>query len=133
MNAHELIEEFSWNVRDLPIGVITISTIDGPQEADALLLGEWALNQNSQGWTVTHQRTGYAGKAYPTPIEALIELGIILGAGLKIPDDLTRESFGDGFRTIPGIAGIAARIKAGLAILESWDLDIDYNEPELDP
>ena len=128
MNAQELIEEFRWNVEDLPIGSITLSTVDGPREVDALLLGDWALNQNSQGWTVTHRQTGYCMKAFPTPIEALISLGICLGAGFRLPDDMTMETIKDGFSSVPDIREVADRIKSGISVLESWDLDI-YNEP----
>lgn len=128
-----MITIFTENIKALPTGLIRISTVDGPQEVDALLLGDWALNENSQGWTVTHIKTGYAGKSYPTPIEALISLGIYLGAGLRIPDEVTMETIVDSFKAIPGIAAVAARVKDAITILDLWDLDIDYNEPELEP
>jgi hypothetical protein len=129
MNAKELSDYFIANIEALPIGPVTIATVDGPREVDALLLGNWALHENNQGWTVTHQRTGYAGKSYPTPIEALVLLGVYLGAGLRIPDDLTAETIGDGFKAIPGIADVAGRVKEALVVLEGWDLDIDEIEP----
>ncbi len=132
MDAEELSERFTWNIEDLPIGPVRISTVDGMLEVDALLLGDWALHQNSQGWTVTHQRTGYCGKSYPTPIEALISLGVYLGAGLRIPETLTAETIKDGFVSIPDIRDIAARVKAGIGVLDAWDLDLNYNEPSYD-
>lgn len=131
MNAKELSKELAWNVADLPISTITISTVDGAKETDALLLGAWALHKNSQGWVVTHQKTGYCMKAFPTPIEALVLLGICLGAGFQLPDDMTMETVKDRIASIPGIRETADRIKAGISMLESWDLDIDYNEPTL--
>jgi hypothetical protein len=132
MNAKELTEALEWNIQDLPIGPITISTVDGPQKIDALLLGTWALHQNSQGWAATHRNTGYCMKTFPTPIEALISLGICLGAGFQLPDDMTMETVKGGLTSIPGIRETADRIKAGISVLESWDLDLDYNEP-VDP
>ena len=125
MHTSDFIEEFKWNIQDLPVEEITIATTDGPQEINALLLGDWALNTNAKGWTVTHRKTGYAAKSWPTPIEALIELGIILGAGLSVPDDVVTG----GFAAIPNIREIGARVKTAHTILESWDLDLDYNEP----
>lgn len=130
----DLIDAFVENIRRLPIEPITIATMTGPREISALLLGKWAIHENPEGWTVTHQRTGWAaGPAYPTPIEALIALGIYLGAGLRIPSDMTTETIRDTFRHIPGIADIGARIKSANALLDSWDLDLDYNEKEVDP
>jgi len=116
----------------LPIGPVRIPTTEGMREVDALLVGDWALNENAKGWTATHRHTGYCGKSYSTPIEALLSLGVLIGAGLVIPDELTTETMISGFAAIPGISEIVARVKAGLAILDSWDLDIDYNEPEVD-
>lgn len=124
MDAKELSDDFARNIAELLIQPITIATPDGPQEHDALILGDWALNTNSDGWTVTHRKSGYAGKSFLTPIEALISLGIYLGAG--IPNDFTIE----GFKDIPDIKAIAARIKIATSLLDSWDLDIDWNEPE---
>lgn len=129
MNAKELTEALEWNITDLPIGPITISTQEGPKEVEALLLGAWALHHNGQGWVATHQKTGYCMKAFPTPIEALISLGICLGAGFQLPDDMTMETVKDRIASVPGIREIADRIKAGISVLESWDLDLDYNEP----
>lgn len=129
MDAAELIEVFTENIKTLPIGVITLSTPEGPVQSDALLLGDWALNENSTGWTVTHRTSGYAGASYSTPIEALISLGVFIGAGLAIP-----EPFAPGmFSELPDIRNIAARIRAALTVLDAWDLDIDYNESESDP
>lgn len=120
----ELIETFKDNIRTLPTGTIMIATADGARPSDALILGSYALNENAEGWTVSHRMSGYAFKNFATPIEALISLGILLGAGM--PSEFTI----DGFHDIPGMRDIAARIEAAVAILDSWDLDIDYNEPE---
>ena len=132
MNTKELIEAFAENIRSLPIELIRIATPDGPKEVGGLLLGEWALNENAKGWTTTHQRTGHCGESYATPIEALISLGILIGAGLTIPDELTAETVSAGIARIPDVAAVANRIKAGLAVLGNWDLDLDYNEPEVE-
>ncbi len=121
------------NIQRLPIGPITIATTTGPRKIDALLLGDWALHDGPQGWTITHQGTGYAGKFYPTPVEALISLGIYLGAGLRFPDNMTMETIGAALKDTPGIADIAERIKAALALVEIWELDLDYNERETNP
>ena len=121
---YELIDVFTDNIKALPVEPITIATPDGPQQLEALILGDYALNENSEGWTITHIKSGYGAKSFATPIEALILLGILLGSGM--PNDFTIE----GFASIPGIRDIAARIKAAIVTLDSWDLDIDYNEPE---
>lgn len=128
MNAHELSAIFADNIFTLPMGTVRIATLNGPLEVDGLMLGDWALNENAQGWTVTHRKSGYAGKNFPTPIEALIFLGIMLGAGLlELPDEITTDTF----NAIPGIRSIAERLKAADKVLDSWDLDLDYNETEV--
>lgn len=128
MTEQELIEAFTDNIKALSTGPITIATKEGPQEVDALLLGDWALNENSAGWAATHRASGYAGQSFPTPIEALISLGVCLGSGLVLPDTVTPDTFS----AIPGIREIAARVKAALTILERWELDLDYNEPNVE-
>lgn len=132
MNDRDLINAFTDNIRHLPIEPITIATTTGPHEVGALLLGDWALNRNKEGWAATHQRTGRTGKSYPTPIEALISLGIRLGAGLRIPTELTIAATEADFESLPDFEAIRARIKSATDVLASWGLDLDYNEKEVD-
>src|SRR5262245_19670561 len=68
MDAKELASAFEDNAKTLPIEPITISTPNGPLQIDGLILGDWALNENSEVWMVTHRKSGYAGKNYSTPI-----------------------------------------------------------------
>lgn len=93
----------------------------------ALLVGEYAIHRTMSidGWNVTHIRSGAGGPRVDTPIEALIFLGIILGAGAH--RDLDETYMGE-----KGIVDqeTKARVSAALLQLRSWDLDLDYHEPE---
>lgn len=131
MNTRVFIDAFVDNIEHLPIEPITIATTIGPRDVPALLLGDWALNKNSEGWATTHQRTGRTGKSYKTPIEALISLGIRLGAGLRIPNAMNIKTVEAEYESIPGFDEIRARIRSATELLDSWDLD--YNEKEVDP
>ena len=115
-------KDLAHSIETLPIASVIIATLDGPRETDAYIIGDWAINETAKGWTATHHRTGYCGRSFPTPIEALISLGIYIGAGLRIPNDMTMETIKDEFRDIPGIADVGRRIKDAIMEMEGWNL-----------
>lgn len=93
----------------------------------ALLVGDYAIHRclSVDGWSVTHVRSGAGAPRVDTPIEALIFLGIILGAGAH--RDLDETYMGGKGLVDPETK---ARISTALLLLRSWDLDLDYHEPE---
>jgi hypothetical protein len=132
----DIASAFSDNVRCLIEEPLMIRTKDGPRQIDPVLyLGEWALHPGAddkgEGWTVTHAPSGLRMGIMGTPIEALIGLGVLLGSGFGEYVDKLGPDYDPAAPPPIHDAAAIQRYQSALLTLAGWDLDLDYNEPEI--
>lgn len=124
----EIEEALRGDIRRLLVGPVVRRFYDLRNERDGLLLGDYALHPfEDGGWVITHRSSGLCGKSVSTPIEAIIQIGIMLGSGANM--SVFDEHYDP--KAPPRMSpAVKTRIREAMATLKSWDLDIDYEEVE---